>query len=110
MLIVDKVFFTFFLLIKTLFVLAILVKYNFLSSFYVVGIKYGGVAYLTGEHAFQATKCVEESDRNKIRNTEMPGGAKRIGRRVELRNKFESTRMEKMLKDTDGKQIIEKNN
>lgn len=100
-------------------------EYQFLSNFYPVGITYENAVYPTVEHAFQAAKCVKESDREKIRNTQKPGGAKRIGRRVELRsdwenkkvsimeqllrNKFESTRMKKLLKDTDRKQIIEKN-
>ena len=43
----------------------------------------------TAEHAFQAAKCVNESDLLEIKAAISPGFAKRLGRQVELRDDWE---------------------
>ena len=62
-------------------------QYHFLSNFYPVKVKYDGDTYPTIEHAYQASKTTR-SQRRKIRQTESPGQAKRLGRMVLMRPDF----------------------
>lgn len=76
-------------------------EHHFLSNFYAVEVVYEGDKYRTAEHAFQAAKCVNEIDKEKIRQVKSPVMAKRIGRRVQLRPDWESQKdaiMENILK------------
>lgn len=97
----------------------------FLSNFYLIDIKYRGHIYKSAEHLFQAEKCVEESDREKIRNAVTPKLAKIRGRFVKMRSdwelkkteimekilrlKFRKSKMKKMLRETGDAQLIELN-
>lgn len=65
-------------------------QYRFLSNFWHVRITYEGMIYPTVEHAFQAAKTVSQTDRIRIRQAPTPGGAKRLGRQVTLRNNWDS--------------------
>lgn len=63
---------------------------------------YDGDKYSTVEHAFQAAKCVNRSDKEKIINAPNPSAAKRLGRRVKLRYDWEQVKdsiMENILKE-----------
>lgn len=62
-------------------------EYRFLSNFYpspVKGFEFDGTIYPTVEHAFQAAKTEILEERETIRNSDTPGKAKRLGRKVTL--------------------------
>lgn len=70
--------------------------YAFLSNFYAVTVKYEGGRYPTAEHAFQAAKSTSKIDRHAIRMARTPGIAKRMGRRLILRDDWEEIRVSVM--------------
>lgn len=88
-------------------------------------IVYEGEKYPSAEHAFQAAKCVNSVDKEKIRKTKSAAVAKRIGRRVQLRTdweqqkliimenilevKFEHKNMRELLNKTKGRGLEEQN-
>lgn len=77
-------------------------QYAFLSNFYTSNITYQGKTYPSVEHAFQAAKCVNESDKIRIQQAPTPGMAKRIGRKVSLIPNWDETRigvMETLLRE-----------
>lgn len=72
-----------------------------MSNFYPFEMVYDGDKYSTGEHAFQAAKCVNRADKEKIINAQTPTLAKRIGKKVQLRSDWEQVKdsiMESVLK------------
>ena len=71
-------------------------KYFFLSNFAESAIVLDGVLYPTVEHAFQAAKMVNESDRLAISRAKTPGQAKRIGRSGLMRSDWEEIKVEVM--------------
>lgn len=67
-------------------------KYAFLSNFYPSGIKgvdEANILYPTVEHAFQAMKTANINERLKIAAADTPGKAKRLGRKVSLRENWD---------------------
>lgn len=52
--------------------------------------------YPTAEHAFQAAKCVNTVDEEKIRKSATPAIAKSIGRRIELRKDWDLKKLDIM--------------
>lgn len=68
-------------------------KYRFLSNFYPSSVLYDGSFYPSVEHAFQAAKCNNLSDRVNIRLARTPGEAKRLGQHVELRPDWEEVKV-----------------
>jgi ribA/ribD-fused uncharacterized protein len=56
----------------------------FLSNFFELPFWYKGRRWKTVEHAFQAAKCLNWADEEKIHKADTPGEAKRIGRKVTL--------------------------
>lgn len=66
---------------------------SFLSNFYLADIKFKVWTYKSVEHLFQATKCVKESDIDKIHNAETPRKAKILGRFVETRPDWEKNKV-----------------
>lgn len=70
----------------------------FLSNFYSSPLYYDGMLYPTVEHAFQAAKMVNYSDRLAIQNAEGPNIAKRLGRRGLMRSDWESVKVDVMRK------------
>ena len=67
-------------------------EYFFLSNFYPTKIKYNGIQYLNNEAAFQAQKCTTMEDRIKFSSLN-PSDAKKLGRRIILRNDWESVKI-----------------
>ena len=67
-------------------------EYFFLSNFYPAKIKYNGIQYLNNEAAFQAQKCTTMEDRIKFSYLN-PSDAKKLGRRIILRNDWESVKI-----------------
>lgn len=68
-------------------------EFFFLSNFYPIEINFEGRNYPTAEHAFQAAKCVNADDKEKIRGSSTPTIAKSIGRSVQLRKDWESKKL-----------------
>lgn len=71
-------------------------RYRFLSNFYPCGMDVAGVRYPTLEHAFQAEKTTNMTEREIIRNAKTPGQAKALGRRVTLRENWNEIRVDVM--------------
>lgn len=67
-------------------------KYRFLSNFADSRLVYDGIEYPTVEHAFQAVKTLDISERKAISKLPTPGEAKRAGRRVNLRKDWEEVK------------------
>jgi ribA/ribD-fused uncharacterized protein len=65
----------------------------FLSNFYPRPFLFNGRMYATAEHAFQAAKCVDEGEAERVRQAASPAAAKRIGRRVRLRPDWDDARI-----------------
>lgn len=71
-------------------------KYRFLSNFYPAEVVYENYRYPTIEHAFQAAKTLNQGERKIIRQSEKPGQAKRLGRKVELRRDWDQIKLQVM--------------
>jgi ribA/ribD-fused uncharacterized protein len=71
-------------------------KYAFLSNFYPCEISYEGIVYPSVEHAFQAAKTLDMTQRFEIANLKSPGAAKRVGRQLNLREDWEDVKMQVM--------------
>lgn len=80
-------------------------EYRFLSNFYMWNVKYDGDTYVSSEHAYQAAKTLDKTQRLDIRRVASPGAAKKLGRLVELRSGWEGMKvavMEEILRDKFG--------
>ncbi len=100
-------------------------NFRWLSNFYPSVVYLDGKQYPTVEHAFQAAKTDDEAARDEIRKSPRPGLAKKLGRRVRLkedwekvevaemdyllRQKFSSPEMKKILLATGDRELIEGN-
>ena len=86
-------------------------EYEFLSNFYPSTINYEGILYPTVEHAFQAAKTLDPTERQKIANLTTPAKAKAAGRKVKLRegwNEIRTTIMT-LLQNTGENTLVEGN-
>lgn len=97
----------------------------FLSNSYPTDIKYRSCIYKNAEHLYQAVKCSDKSDHEKIINAATSKSAIILGRRIEikpywdtiraqvmlkvLRLKFRNKKLRRLLRETDDKQLIEQN-
>lgn len=100
-------------------------EYEFLSNFYPSEVEYKGIKFPTVEHAYQAAKCKTKEEMRKFTEYETPGKAKRAGRKVDLRDgwetiklfimeellrqKFSNPAMARKLLDTDENVLVEGN-
>lgn len=71
-------------------------EYFFLSNFYPVGIKLDGIVYPNAETAFQAQKTLDVEERRKFSMLKNPVQAKRLGRKVKLRDDWEEVKLDIM--------------
>ena len=71
-------------------------QYRFLSNFYPCLIEFEGNVYISVEHAFQAAKTLDEDWRESIFWARTPSDAKRIGRKVPLREDWEEIKLSVM--------------
>jgi N-glycosidase YbiA len=71
-------------------------KYAFLSNFWSCKIMFEGIEFPTVEHAFQAAKTTNPNEREMVRLAPTPVKAKRIGRKVTLRDDWEKVKIEIM--------------
>jgi ribA/ribD-fused uncharacterized protein len=63
--------------------------YNFLSNFYPSPIRIDGVSWSTVEHYYQAMKSKDAKWQDKVRDADAPRDARRMGRRVKIRDDWE---------------------
>lgn len=71
-------------------------EYAFLSNFYPSEIRIQGATYPTVEHAFQALKTDDPSEREQIRQAKTPAIAKQLGRHVTLRANWDEVKVSLM--------------
>lgn len=71
-------------------------KYRFLSNFYPALVWVDSTQYPTVEHAFQAAKTISFHHRMDIALADTPGKAKRLGRKVPLREDWEEVKSDVM--------------
>ena len=67
--------------------------YDFLSNFHPSPIEVDGVVHPTVEHAFQAAKTFDRTEKQSVGQAATPGLAKRLGRRVRLRPDWEKVKI-----------------
>lgn len=100
-------------------------EYFFLSNFYPVEISMGEEIYPTLEHAYQASKTLDENERLSIQYQPTPGKAKRASAELTVRKdwdsikvhimrnlleqKFSKPSLKKMLLETGDEEIVEGN-
>lgn len=73
-------------------------QYAFLSNFYIgETIHVFGMAWVTGEHAFQGMKTEDMEERDHIRRAPSPGAAKARGRKCNLRDDWEAVKFDVMM-------------
>jgi ribA/ribD-fused uncharacterized protein len=72
-------------------------SYRFLSNFWLIPIRLGGVVYPSTEHAYQAAKTLDNEARAAIAAEPSPGRAKRLGSAVALRDDWEAIKVDVML-------------
>lgn len=70
--------------------------YRWLSNFYPAPIEYEGYVYPSTEHAYQAHKTLDPVWREKIRGLDSPGKAKRMGKKVPIRDDWEAIKVQVM--------------
>jgi ribA/ribD-fused uncharacterized protein len=59
--------------------------FRFLSNFWPVQVDFEGILYPSVEHAYQAAKTLNPTERDQIRSAATAGAAKRLGRAVDIR-------------------------
>ena len=67
--------------------------YRFLSNFHLSPLEFGGVAYPSVEHAYQAVKTKDKEKREAIRVAETPAIARKMGQDVVLREDWEEVKV-----------------
>ena len=75
----------------------------FLSNFYPHPFVFQGREYPTAEHAFQAAKCVDAAEAERVRQAATPSAAKQVGRRVQLRQGWNDIRVDVMREVLEAK-------
>ena len=70
--------------------------YGCFSNFYICNVTYDGVTYTNSEAAWQAQKVIDESKKYKFKDLN-PSEAKRLGRKVELRQDWEDVKYDYMV-------------
>lgn len=72
-------------------------EHGFLSNFHPSEVNYGGVAYRSVEHAYQAAKTLDPAEQAKIRMAPTPGEAKKLGRGATMRPDWDDVKDEVMM-------------
>ena len=71
-------------------------NYDFLSNFYPVVVELDGVKYTSVEHAYQAAKTLDLEEREVFRDSPTPAIAKKLGKKVQIREDWEEVKIEIM--------------
>jgi ribA/ribD-fused uncharacterized protein len=66
--------------------------YRFLSNFFPSVVEFEGITYPTVEHAYQSAKTLDMNERKRIAKCESPSDAKREGRKLKLREDWETAK------------------
>ncbi len=72
-------------------------EYRWLSNFWPCRIEMDGEIYPSVEHAYQAAKSLRPYERQKVREAETPGLAKRLGKTLTIRPDWEEVKIKVML-------------
>lgn len=72
-------------------------EFRFLSNFWPCEIEFEGMVFPTVEHAYQAAKTTNKSERKRIQSCRQPGQAKRLGKQFTLRPDWESIKITVMV-------------
>lgn len=70
-------------------------KYFYFSNFYVAPVEYGGILYENSEAAYQSAKCITKEERQQFICLG-PGEAKKLGKRISLREDWEQIKEQVM--------------
>lgn len=70
--------------------------YDFLSNFHPSPVEMDGMTYPTVEHAYQAAKTDDKSERARIAKLDSPGKAKRAGAKIKPPNNWRSYNLQLM--------------
>ena len=100
-------------------------EFRFLSNFFPAEVVLDGVTYPTVEHAYQACKTLLDSQRLQIWKAATPAIAKRLGKQVDVRprwndikvhemrkllaQKFRHEHLQELLLATRGQEVVEGN-
>jgi len=71
-------------------------EYRWLSNFWYSSVEYDGLIYPTVEHAYQAAKTYSIADREIIKQANAPSDAKRLGKRVKIRDDWHLVKIDVM--------------
>lgn len=66
---------------------------RWLSNFHASQVWLDGRGYMTVEHAYQAAKTLDATERDTIRKAQSPGLAKKLGRTITLRPDWDDVRL-----------------
>ncbi|MBD5634850.1 MAG: NADAR family protein [Candidatus Eremiobacteraeota bacterium] len=72
-------------------------EYAFLSNHYALPIRFDDALWPTVEHAFQAQRTLDATERDTIRRADSPGKAKRLARGFAHRDDWDSVKEDVML-------------
>jgi ribA/ribD-fused uncharacterized protein len=67
-------------------------KLAFASNFYEAGFVIDGIYYRTVEHFYQSEKALYQKDKERIRNAETSGKAKRMGKQIQVRSDWDAVK------------------
>jgi ribA/ribD-fused uncharacterized protein len=67
-------------------------EYRFLSNFFPAEVVYEGITYPTVEHAYQSAKTLDMNERKRIAALKTPAEAKTEGRKLKLRDDWETAK------------------
>ncbi|CAN5536248.1 NADAR family protein [soil metagenome] len=71
-------------------------EYRFLSNFFPATVEFEGITYPTVEHAYQSAKTLDMAERKRIAALPAPSDAKREGRKLKLRDDWETAKFDVM--------------
>jgi hypothetical protein len=88
-------------------------EYRFLSNFYPATVELDGLEYNSTEHAYQAAKTNDPAERRRIRESQKPADAKKLGKQVKMRTDWKQVKfavMEDLVRQkfTKHKELKEK--
>ena len=67
-------------------------EYFFLSNYYEIPVEYKGLHYLSSEAAYQAQKCISESEMHQF-TTLTPDESKKLGKRIQIREDWNDVKV-----------------
>lgn len=70
--------------------------FGFLSNFRSPSVTFEGMTFKTVEHAYQAAKTLDINERREIQSKRYPGGAKKHGHKVTMRDDWHDIKLEVM--------------